>query len=361
MASRRIAFLLILAAGGASALQLPQCRHRVGHLSNLAPLRVAKEPEDVCVGGTDGDASLFDDFINLLRKNGSSGDGIGALIKDIFDKNSKEESELARINKLMSWMDSFRPLPKAVVESMKDFYDVFYTYNSNAIEGNTLSMSETQLVLEYGITVGGKTLADHLEVIGHKEAIDYVESLSKKSTAITEFETRNIHNLICRRTMPDEAGRYRTTDVKASGNGYRYADSFLVPQLMTDFVDWANRKEGACHPVEFAAEAHYRFVTIHPFRDGNGRVARLLMNWFLLRAGFPIAVVTNDRRGSYIEALVAAQQGGDHELVLFKKLIRDACEISLLDLIRFACTSGDSRGKGGTFYREFLASVDIED
>jgi len=129
---------------------------------------------------------------------------------------------------------------------------------------------------------------------------------------------------------------------------------------MTDFVDWANRKEGACHPVEFAAEAHDRFVTIHPFRDGNGPMARLLKNLFLLRAAFPIVVVTNDRRSSYIEALVAAQQGGDDELVLFKNLIRDVCEIFLLDLIRFACTSDDSRGNGGAFYREFLALVDIE-
>lgn len=357
MTSLIIAFLLILATGWASALQLPQCRRRVGHLSNLASLRVGKE---VCVSTTDGDASLFDDFIDLLRKNGSSGDGITALIKDISEKNSKDESELARIDKLKSWVDSFRPLPKAVVESMKDFYDVYYTYNSNAIEGNTLSMSETQLVLEYGITVGGKTLSEHLEVIGHKEAIDYVESLFKKSTAITEFEIRNIHNLVCRGTMPDEAGRYRTTDVRASGIEYRYADSFLVPQLMTDFVNWANRNEGVCHPVEFAAEAHYRFVTIHPFRDGNGRVARLLMNLFLLRAGFPIAVVTNDQRSSYIEALVAAQQGGDDELVLFKNLILEPCAGSLLDLVRFSCTSGDSKGKGGAFYREFLASIDIE-
>lgn len=325
---------------------------------------MARGPEEVC---RDEVSLLYDQFLDVLRREGGSGDEIRALIKGTLDKDQEYEVNLgvidqkvARINKLKSWVDSFRPLPKSVVESMKEFYDVFYTYNSNAIEGNTLSLSETQLVLEYGITVGGKTLSEHLEVVGHKEAIDYVEELSHKATKITEFEIRNIHNLVCRGTMPDEAGRYRTVDVKAGGTDYEYVASFLVPQLMSDFVDWVNSSENGSHPVEFAAEAHYRFVALHPFRDGNGRVARLLMNLLLLRAGFPILVVTNEIRSDYIEALVASQQKGDNELVQFRNLIFDACETSLIDMVRFACTAGESRGKGEVFYREFFNMMESQ-
>jgi Fic family protein len=237
---------------------------------------------------------------------------------------------------------------------MKDFYDVSYTYNSNAIEGNTLSQSETQLVMEHGITVGGKTLIEHLEVVGYKEAIDYVEALSRKSTKITEFEIRNIHSLICRGIMPDEAGKYRSVDVRAAGTGYEFPVSFLVPQMMSDLVDWLNSSGADNRPVDFATEAHFRCVTIHPFRDGNGRVARLLMNLLLLRAGFPIVVILNDMRSNYIESLIAAQQKGDGDLVQPKDLIMGACETSLIDMLRFACTAGDSRDKGLTFYREVL-------
>ena len=323
-------------------------------------------------------STLFDEFIEKLKDQEAEGDDVQKLVKETLDnyrqregqRNSEQHGKLtgsialldekrARVDTLKRWLDSFRPLPPAVIFTIKRLYDVLYTYNSNAIEGNTLSISETELVVSHGITVGGKTIAEHLEIIGHQEAIQYVESSAKESTSISEYQIQTIHNLVCRGTMHEEAGKYRNSDVETTltdGSRYRYVASYLVSQMMTDFVGWLNSCEAAnLHPVEFAAEAHFRFVTIHPFIDGNGRVARLLMNLLLLRAGFPTAVVLNKDRDSYINALIAGRQGND-SLEEFKSLIFDACEISLIDFVRFACTAGDSRGKGLDFYREFLYS-----
>jgi fido (protein-threonine AMPylation protein) len=357
MVFSRAGALLLLVAADRSAALVPQSR-----VLGVCSLFREGGEEGVCFAEQE-DSVWHDDFINVLRQKGSStcSADISKLINDTLDRDQDGAINLdamdrkrARISRLKNWVDSFRPLPPAVVESMKEYYDVFYTYNSNAIEGNTLSMSETQLVLEYGITVGGKTLIQHLEVVGHKEAIDYVEALSRKSTKITEFEIRNIHSLICRGTMHDDAGKYRSVEIRAGGTDYEYPSSFLVPQMMSDFVDWLNSSEADNRPADFASEAHFRFVTIHPFRDGNGRAARLLMNLLLLRAGFPIVVIVIDMRNNYIESLIAAQQKGDVDLVQLKDLIMEACETSLIDMLRFASTAGDSRGKGVTFYREVL-------
>lgn len=184
------------------------------------------------------------------------------------------------------------------------------------------------MVLETGITIGGKTLREHLEVIGHKDAIDYIEQLAQNLTAIGEWEIKQIHNLILRAIAPEEAGCYRQLDVKAAGGEYLYPPHYLVNDLMGEFVAWLNSLETRIqHPIEFAGEAHLRFVSIHPFRDGNGRTGRLLMNLLLLRAGYPIVVISNQVRQTYIEALVQAQQHGDRSPLLM--LLLDAAERSL--------------------------------
>ena len=193
---------------------------------------------------------------------------------------------LQSINQLKTWLDAFRPLPAAVVAELRQRYRVRFTYHSNALEGNTLTQSETELVLTTGITIGGKTLREHLEVIGHQEAISYIETLAQQTTAIGDWELRQIHNLILRKIDPEEAGKYRTLDVQAAGTGYVYPPHYLLSGLLTDFINWLNSDAAqTLHPVFYAAEAHYRFVSIHPFRDGNGRAGRLLMNLLLLRSG----------------------------------------------------------------------------
>jgi len=266
--------------------------------------------------------------------------------------------KLERIDKLKAWLDGFRPFDSTLVAELKKLYDVRFTYNSNAIEGNTLTQSETELVLTKGITVGGKTLDEHLEVIGHKEAIDYIESLAQKDTEINEWEIKQIHNLILRKINPEEAGGYRTLDMMAAGTNYRYPPHYLLSQLMGDFAIWLNSESALrLHPVEYATIAHYRFVSIHPFRDGNGRSARLLMNLLLIRAGYPIAVINNQIRNDYINALAYGQQNQDDLSQLFA-LIFDATISSLVEVLRLLVTASSSRGKGQAFYQEITDFLD---
>ena len=262
--------------------------------------------------------------------------------------------KLQQLDKLKSWLDSFRPLPPTVVAELKKLYDVRFTYNSNAIEGNTLTQSETALVLETGITVGGKTLREHLEVIGHKDAIDYIEALAQQETTIGEWEIKQIHNLILRSIAPEEAGRYRQLNVKAAGTDYLYPPHYLLPDLMSQFVAWLNSTEAkTLHPLKYATEAHLRFVSIHPFRDGNGRTARLLMNLLLLRAGYPIVIISNQTRKAYIDAIVDAQQNNDINQLL--ELMVDAAQDSLIEMLQILATASDSRGRGLPFYEEMLS------
>ena len=296
-------------------------------------------------------ASLYAKFIRQLIVLTSQKDFLlTSLIKNYLQMNY--QIKLEQIDKLKTWLDSFRPFSPIIVAELKKLYDVKFTYNSNAIEGNTLTQSETELVLTKGITVGGKTLEEHLEVIGHKDAIDYIETLARQDTIINEWEIKQIHNLILRKINPNEAGSYRTLDVKAAGTNYLYPPHYLLSQLMRDFVIWLNSESARqLHPVEYAIMAHYRFVSIHPFRDGNGRTARLLMNLLLIRAGYPIVVIDNQIRNDYINAIAYGQQNQDDLTQLFI-LINEATIASLVETLSLLVTATDSQTKGQIFYQE---------
>lgn len=230
-------------------------------------------------------------------------------------------------------MDSLRPLKPEFLAEYQKLIDVRMTYHSNAIEGNTLSQSETQLVLEKGITIGGKTVAEHLEAIGHHEAIGFMNQLAEDRNRIGEREIKQIHALVVRGTMPEEQGKYRTVNVKAAGTEHTYPDHLQVPSLMSEFSEQI--LNSSLHPVEQAIKAHYDFVSIHPFRDGNGRTGRLLMNLFLLRAGYPSAILRVERRSEYINALVHAQTHV-HDYSQLKMLIAEELQNSLEEVIALA-------------------------
>jgi len=296
---------------------------------------------------------FIDQVIGLSRKKDFS---LTALITNYISMNY--QIKLEQIDKLKAWLDEFRPFDQTIIAELKKLYDVRFTYNSNAIEGNTLTQSETELVLTKGITIGGKTLDEHLEVVGHKEAIDYIESLAQKDTVINEWEIKQVHNLILRKIHPNEAGYYRQLDVMAAGTNYIYLPHYLLSQLMTDFVIWLNSDAAlTLHPVKYATMAHYRFVSIHPFRDGNGRTARLLMNLLLIRAGYPIVVINNQIRNDYIDALSYGQRNQDDLNQLFD-LVCDATISSLVESLRLLVTASSSREKGRVFYQEITDFID---
>ncbi len=243
---------------------------------------------------------------------------------------------LAELTRAHVCLQSLRPLPSDVTAELRHRFEVRLTHHSTAIEGNTLTQSETEIVLEKGVTIGGKSLEEHLEVIGHKEAMDFVLMLADSGMPIREREIREIHSLLMKGQGNGDSGRFRTLDVKAAGTEYVYPSHLKVPELMADFVDWLSAATDL-HPVEFASEAHLRFVTIHPFRDGNGRLGRLLMNLLLVRSGYPIAVLDVAQRAAYIASLESAQSGSGREAL--DQLVIDAVAKSLRETLETALSS----------------------
>ncbi len=216
------------------------------------------------------------------------------------------------IDRLKATLDHHRPLDPAVVCNLREDLIVRWTYHSNAIEGNTLTLQETKVALE-GITIGGKSIREHLEAVNHKNAILLLEDLVQKNEPLTEWTIKSLHQLILKGIDDDNAGRYRTVNVRISGAEHLPPDQVRVPELMEQFITWYQTEAMALHPVERAARVHSDFVKIHPFVDGNGRTSRLLMNLELLKAGYPPAVLPVERRLAYYQALDADHVHGQQD------------------------------------------------
>lgn len=223
---------------------------------------------------------------------------------------------LTRIEEKKAKLDSLRPLPAAAVSRLKDQFTVEWIYNSNAIEGSTLTLRETQLILETGMTIGGKSLREHFEVINHKDAIEYMESLANQGEPIT-FHVRQIHKLVLSQIDDENAGQYRKTQVRIVGAQRVPPESWDIPHRMADWENWLKDSEKKIHPVELAALAHHRLTEIHPFIDGNGRTARLVMNLILFRHGYPPAIILRVNRKQYYGVLMQADSGKTEPLVNF--------------------------------------------
>ena len=206
------------------------------------------------------------------------------------------------LNELKSRLDRHRPLPPQIVANLREDLLLRWTYHSNAIEGNTLTLKETKVVLE-GITVGGKTMREHLEAINHREAIYFIEDLVAEDQPLSERQIRSIHQLILRGIDDAHAGAYRTTNVLISGAQHRPPDAAHVSSEMQAFIADCTQTFASLHPVERVAKIHADLVKIHPFVDGNGRTSRLLMNLELMKAGYPPVVISVDQRLAYYEAL----------------------------------------------------------
>lgn len=234
------------------------------------------------------------------------------IAKRIVDKKSK--------------LDSLRPFSPAVLQRLREQLIVEWTYNSNAIEGNTLTLQETKLVLEQGVTIGGKSVREHFEAINHKEAIEFIEHLTSKEEPLSVHNLRQMHALILKGIDDTEAGNYRKVPVTIAGSSFVPADPSQVPALMDSFDRWLKIEEGKGNTVEFAALAHYKFIAIHPFVDGNGRTARLLMNLILMRGGYPPSVILKTDRMVYYRTL---QQADDKEVTPFVNFVARSVDRAL--------------------------------
>ena len=225
-------------------------------------------------------------------------------------------------------------MPTTAIERLHQQLTIEWIYNSNAIEGSTLTLRETQLILETGLTIGGKSLREHLEVVNHQEAIVYVETLITDDEPITPHHVRQIHNLVLARIDDESAGQYRNLPVRISGSAHQPPEAWKVSGLMEQWGDWLKGPAQQLHPIERAAMAHHRLVVIHPFLDGNGRTARLVMNLLLMQAGYPPTIIMRVNRRQYYRVLSQADTGNEAPLVNF---VGRAVERSLT-LYLEACT-----------------------
>jgi Fic family protein len=211
-------------------------------------------------------------------------------------------------------LDNHRPLSNQAIKKLQETLEITYTYNTNAIEGNTLTLRETQLVIREGITIKGKSLSEHLEAKNHPKAITYIENIT--NNPLTEKNILELHDILFS-GFCDGAGSYRNGQVYLEGRDHMPPPAFEVPQLIQELLAWLKNNPEELRPIELAAVFHHRFVEIHPFDDGNGRVGRLLMNLLLIKNGYPLTIIKTVDRRRYYDSLVKADNGNPKPIVNF--------------------------------------------
>lgn len=243
------------------------------------------------------------------------------------------EYDFRYIDSLKDRIDKYRPFSKKLAESLHEKLVVEWTFNSNAIEGNTLTVSETKVVLE-GITIGGKSMVEHLETINHRDAIHFIEDLVSNQESLSEWNIRNIHSLILKEIDNNNAGKYRRENVVISGAKHIPAKHYEITDLMKKLIEEYDNNWIDYHPVVRATLLHGEFVKIHPFIDGNGRTSRLLLNFELMRSGYTPIIIKNEDRARYYEVLDIAHTTMNYEpfIKLVSELIIESEKLWLVVL-----------------------------
>ena len=214
-----------------------------------------------------------------------------------------------RVDAYKAAIDAIRPFEGEMLRQLKAYYRIGLTWTSNALEGNSLTEVETKILIEDGLTIGGKPLRDTFEALGHSLAYDYMfELLGERRITINDMKT--LHNLFYRGIDANQAGTWRDVSIIVTGTDYEFPAPTALDGLIADLAQWIDAERDRFHPVRFAAMLHLKFVTIHPYIDGNGRVARLLMNTALIQDGYMLAVVPPILRQDYLFAIRLYQQKG---------------------------------------------------
>lgn len=252
---------------------------------------------------------------------------------------------IEEIDRLKEELDALRPLPSDVLGRIEQKLRIESNYHSNAVEGNSLTLGETRSLILHGLTAHGKPMRDHLDIEGHDEAIKAMEDAVRRNESLNEVFIRNLHKVLLKEPYENDAitpdgqpvkrriavGEYKTqpNNVRTStGEIYYFTPPDQMKSAMSDLIDWYRRQEDEGeHPIVIAATFHYRFIRIHPFDDGNGRMARLLMNMILIKYGYTVAVVPVEERGQYIGMLEQADKTED--LAEFITYIAQCCKYAL--------------------------------
>jgi Fic family protein len=245
-----------------------------------------------------------------------------------IDRTYYDEFEVTfqRLLEKKQVLDKGRPLPQSALHKIKEALTIEWTYNSNSIEGNTLSLRETQMVIQEGITIKGKSLREHFEVKNHEVAIDYLYSIIHENYQLRSRDILNLHGYVLRSIEEEFAGRLRNGGVRISGANFIPPNAQKVPYLIDELIDFVVQNPLGLNTIELATVFHHKFVWIHPFFDGNGRTVRLAMNLILMQAGYPPAIILKNDRKKYYEALNQANNGNYQKLML---LMCQAVERSL--------------------------------
>ncbi len=225
------------------------------------------------------------------------------------------QAHLDTVDRKQRRIDDARPLPPATLRSLEDDFTIRYAHATTALEGNTLTLSETQVVLEKGITIGGKTVREHLEVLNMRDALGWLRGVAKSSEPVTDRTILEMHRIIMAGILKEEAGFLRRQPVYIRGSNQVPPNWVKVPDLMEGLSERINQGRGEDHPVVFAAQVHLELVGIHPFVDGNGRTARLLTNLLLMRSGYPPAIYSATERREYLDAIREADSGSPDRFI----------------------------------------------
>jgi Fic family protein len=226
------------------------------------------------------------------------------------------QSTFERLYDKLAFLQQSRPLPSIALQKIKESLTIEWTYNSNSIEGNTLTLRETQMVLQEGITVKGKSLREHFEAKNHEKAIDYLYSLVNESYTLRSIDILSLHELVLRMIEDEFAGRIRNGGVRITGANFVPPNANKVSDLLDELINFVNTNPLELNDIELATVFHHKLVWIHPFFDGNGRTVRLAMNLLLMRKGFPPAIILKNDRKKYYEALNQANSGNYQKLIL---------------------------------------------
>ena len=260
--------------------------------------------------------------------------------------NNEIISILQECDTLKARLSEMRPLPTEALEKIQNALNIEYTYESNRIEGNTLTLQETALVVNEGITISGKSMREHLEAVNHAEAVDFIRELAQKKVEINERTIKDIHALILQGINRENAGRYRSVPVMIAGSSDTPPQPYLVGKQMEDFMICFQEMEAkGTHPILIAAYLHDELARIHPFIDGNGRTSRLLMNLYLLQHGFIIVNLkgSTEARRMYYNALETSHTKKNSEP--FQKLVAEAERASLRRYLSILGEPGFEEGK----------------
>ncbi len=249
------------------------------------------------------------------------------------------ETALQRIDDKKNRLEQLRPIPPYALRNIKDSLNLEWTYNSNSIEGNTLTLHETRMIIEEGFTIKGKSLREHFEAVNHQEAIEFIEKIVHKKYTLTLKDILETHALILQKIEREFAGKYRTSGVRIAGANFIPPNAKEVKILMEELLIWTNQEAKNLHPVVKACIFHHRFVWIHPFFDGNGRTVRLIYNLLLMKKGYTPAIILRNDRKKYYTALNRANKGNYDKLLL---LVVQAVERSLDIYLSFLNNTHDN-------------------